>query len=114
MMTRINTCCTSLDYSERSARARSRQEQRSAPRTALDSQSGFHPVFTAMIQRWRRSLEKASWRKNKLVAAVFERTEDYRPTDPHWYLSPIGAVPRSPYRDAGPCFHDRRQSADRG
>jgi GNAT superfamily N-acetyltransferase len=24
------------------------------------------------------------------VAAVFERTEDYRPTEPHWYLSLIG------------------------
>src|SRR5215469_11678293 len=24
------------------------------------------------------------------VTAVFERTEDYRPTEPHWYLSLIG------------------------
>lgn len=28
--------------------------------------------------------------KQAEVAAVFERTEDYRPTEPHWYLSLIG------------------------
>jgi GNAT superfamily N-acetyltransferase len=28
--------------------------------------------------------------KQAEVAAVFERTEHYRPTEPHWYLSLIG------------------------
>src|SRR3984893_8658493 len=29
--------------------------------------------------------------KQAEVAAVFERTEHYRPTEPHWYLSLIGS-----------------------
>ena len=34
--------------------------------------------------------ESIAAEKQAEVAAVFERTEDYRPTEPHWYLSLIG------------------------
>jgi ribosomal protein S18 acetylase RimI-like enzyme len=34
--------------------------------------------------------ESMTGEKQTEVAAVFERTEHYRPTDPHWYLSLIG------------------------
>src|ERR1700674_2747414 len=91
MTIRINICCTSLDYSEPSEQARLQQEQRSAPTTALASRSGFHRVFTAMMGRLRQLLQKALLRRSKpMWAPQFTRTELYRPTEPHWYLSLIG------------------------
>lgn len=36
--------------------------------------------------------ESIAQEKQAEVAAVFERTEHYRPTEPHWYLSLIGVV----------------------
>jgi GNAT superfamily N-acetyltransferase len=45
----------------------------------------------AMMGRLKRLLQKASLARNKAdVYSVFERTEHYRPTEPHWYLSLIG------------------------
>jgi GNAT superfamily N-acetyltransferase len=45
------------------------------------------------------------------VAAVFERTEHYRPAEPHWYLSLIGveAVHRNKGRGAALLEHRLRQ-----
>jgi hypothetical protein len=44
-------------------------------------------------------------------AAVFERTEHYRPTEPHWYLSLIGveALHRDKGRVAALLQHHLRQ-----
>ena len=36
--------------------------------------------------------ESIAQEKQAEVAAVFERTEHYRPTEPHWYLSLIGVA----------------------
>jgi GNAT superfamily N-acetyltransferase len=49
--------------------------------------------------------------KQAEVAAVFERTEHYRPTEPHWYLSLIGveALHRNKGRGATLLRHRLRQ-----
>jgi hypothetical protein len=39
--------------------------------------------------------------KQAEVAAVFERTERYRPTEPHWYLSLIGVEARHRNKGCG-------------
>jgi len=77
MTIRINICCTSLDYSEPSEQARLQQEQRSAPTTALASRSGFHRVFTAMMGRLRRLLQKALLRRNKPMWAPHSRGRNF-------------------------------------
>jgi GNAT superfamily N-acetyltransferase len=49
--------------------------------------------------------------KQAEVAAVFVRTEDYRPAEPHWYLSLIGveALHRNKGRGAALLEHRLRQ-----
>jgi GNAT superfamily N-acetyltransferase len=37
--------------------------------------------------------ESVAWEKQGDVGAALERTEHYRPTEPHWYLSLIGVEP---------------------
>jgi hypothetical protein len=49
------------------------QEQRSVPATALASRSGFHRVFTAMMGRLRRLLQKALLRRSKPMWAPHSR-----------------------------------------
>jgi len=88
------------------------QEQRTAPTTASGSRSGFRRGFAAMMSRSRRLLQKASLRgKQAEVSAVFERTEQFRPTEPHWYLSLIGveALHRSKGCGAALLQHRLRQ-----
>ena len=43
--------------------------------------------------------ESIVWEKQAEIAAVFEQTEHYRPTEPHWYLSLIGV--EALYRNSG-------------
>jgi ribosomal protein S18 acetylase RimI-like enzyme len=49
--------------------------------------------------------------KQAEVAAVFERTERYRPTEPHWYLSLIGVEARHRNKGCGAALleHSLRQ-----
>jgi GNAT superfamily N-acetyltransferase len=55
--------------------------------------------------------ESISVEKQAEVAAVFERTEHYRPAEPHWYLSLIGveALHRNKGRGAALLKHRLRQ-----
>ena len=55
--------------------------------------------------------ESIAEEKQAEVAAVFEQTEHYRPTEPHWYLSLIGveALRRNKGRGAALLEHRLRQ-----
>jgi GNAT superfamily N-acetyltransferase len=55
--------------------------------------------------------ESIAGEKQADVGAVFERTEHYRPTEPHWYLSLIGveALHRNKGRGAALLQHGLRQ-----
>jgi ABC-type uncharacterized transport system ATPase component len=65
MTTRINIYDTSLNCSKLLEQARLKQERRNARATGLASRSGFHRVFTAMIGRFRRLLQKVSPGRSK-------------------------------------------------
>ncbi|HEX9470773.1 MAG TPA: hypothetical protein VF957_14655 [Bradyrhizobium sp.] len=89
MTIRINICCTSLDYSEPLERARLRPAQRTGDGlgVALWLPPGVHGddgPLEAVIA------ESIPGKKQAEVGTVFERTEHYRPAEPHWYLSLIG------------------------
>jgi GNAT superfamily N-acetyltransferase len=91
MTIRINICCTSRGYSEHSQQARLQQEQRSAPTMALGSRSGLPPGVHSDDGTLEAVVAGSIVGEKQVeVAAVFERTEHYRPTEPHWYLSLIG------------------------
>jgi ribosomal protein S18 acetylase RimI-like enzyme len=47
-------------------------------------------------------------KKQAEVAAVFERTEHYRPTEPHWYLSLIGVETRHRNKGCGAALLEHR------
>ena len=55
--------------------------------------------------------EQKAEEKQAEVAALFEQTEHYRPTEPHWYLSLIGvgALHRNKGRGAALLEHRLRQ-----
>ena len=46
--------------------------------------------------------------KQAEVAAIFERTEHYRPTEPHWYLSLIGVETLSRNKGCGAALLEHR------
>jgi hypothetical protein len=58
-------CCTFLGYSAPSDQARLKQEQRSAPATALGSRFGCRRAFTEKMGRLRRRSQKASLGRSK-------------------------------------------------
>jgi ribosomal protein S18 acetylase RimI-like enzyme len=66
---------------------------------------GDHGALEAVIT------ESISGEKLGEVSAVFEQTEHYRPTDPHWYLSLIGvkALHRNKGCGAALLQHELRQ-----
>jgi len=78
--------CTSLDCSEPSEQARLKQGRRNAPATAMASPCirGDDGPLEAVLA------ESVAGEKQADFGPVFEMTEHYRPTEPHWYLSLIG------------------------
>jgi hypothetical protein len=104
MMSRTNICYTSLDLFR--ALGTSSFEARAAQRTndGLGVPLWLPPCvhgddgpLEAVIA------ESIVGEKQAEVAAVFERTEHYRPTEPHWYLSLIGV--EALHRNKGVVLH---------
>jgi ribosomal protein S18 acetylase RimI-like enzyme len=91
MTTRINIYCTHPDYfralGTSSFEAGAAHRTCDSPGVALWLPPGVHgddgPLGAVIA-------ESIAGEKQAEVGAVFERTEHYRPTEPHWYLSLIG------------------------
>jgi GNAT superfamily N-acetyltransferase len=68
-----------------------KQEQRSAPATALGSRFGCRRGVQGKDGPLEAAIaESIVGEKQTEVDAIFKRTEHYRPIESHWYLSLIG------------------------